>query len=380
MYRTDAQLLTQDLFVLGPNLYTQFLFFLSICMRYLIPGLMQRRAARAAVLNRLKATGCSCGEPSASDWGQAITPGQAEKDAIRRAADKRWFDQTQSERLQRALEVSERIRGLPGINGADASQVPAIMAAYYRQQAEALLFRPPAQPRIGEAVLPGVLEEWTPEDPVQAIDWLGTLRQQGVAIGTALPLKRLHEAEREGEDVRFMEARMEIYLDVSGSMPNPCLAINPMTLAAQILVSATIRAGGQARLALYSQQTIRHWEWCRSECELSSFLMHYMGGGTSFPFEVLESSARELAGRQPLRVIITDEDFDSNVGQNARALGILGSAVKDSPGLILLKSGRDAVANAPYRRLGMRVLPVGALTDYPRLARELAWALFPEEP
>lgn len=393
-YRTDAQLLTQDLFVLGPNLYTQFLFFLSICLRYLIPGMMQRRAARSAWLNRLQAAGCSCGEPSVSDWGQAITPSQAEKEAIRRAADKRWFDQSQSERLQRALEVSERMGGLPGMNSADASQVPAIMAAYYRQRAEALLFRPPAQPRLGEAVLPGVLEAWTPEDPVQAIDWLGTLAERGPAIGAALPLKRLHEADREGEDVRLMLTRMEIYLDVSGSMPNPCLAINPMTLAAQILVSATIRAGGQARVALYSHEAIRHWDWCRSESELSGFLMHYMGGGTRFPFELLESSTRELAGRQPLRVIITDQDFDANVGQNGGqnvnqkaihnaqhaggARAILAAAVKDSPGLILLKSGPDGAANAPYRALGLRVVPVGELSDYPRLARELAWALFPE--
>jgi hypothetical protein len=380
MYRADAALLTQDLFVLGPNLYTQFLYFLSVSIRYLVPGLMQRRAARAAA-SRLSATaGCHCGDPSASDWGQAITPGQAEREAIARAGEKRWFDSSQHERLQRALDISERISGLPGMGSADASQVPAIMAAYYRQRAEALLFRPPAQPRIGEAVLPGVLEDWEREDPVQAIDWLSTWRLRGEWLGAALPVKRLHEAEREGEDVRFMQARMEIYLDVSGSMPNPCLNINPMTLAAQVLATATVRAGGQVRLALYSHQTLRHWEWCRSEQELSGFLMHYIGGGTSFPFEVLEASARELAGRQPIRVIITDQDFDANVAQAPRALGVLAHAVKDGPGLILLKSGADEAGSAQYRRLGIRVVPVGELTDYPRLARELAWALFPADP
>jgi hypothetical protein len=379
MYRADAALLTQDLFVLGPNLYTQFLYFLSVSIRYLAPGLMQRRAARAAASRLNAARGCHCGEPSASDWGQAITPGQAEREAIARAGEKRWFDSKQHERLQRALDVSERISGLPGMGSADASQVPAIMAAYYRQRAEALLFRPPAQPRIGEAVLPGVLEDWEPEDPVQAIDWLSTWRLRGEQLGAALPVKRLHEAEREGEDVRFMQARMEIYLDVSGSMPNPCLNINPMTLAAQILATATVRASGQVRLALYSHQTLRHWEWSRSEQELSGFLMHYIGGGTYFPFNVLEASARELSGRQPIRVIITDQDFDANVAHEPRALAILAHAVKDSPGLILLKAGAEEAGSAAYRRLGIRVVPVGELTDYPRLARELAWALFPAE-
>jgi hypothetical protein len=225
-----------------------------------------------------------------------------------------------------------------------------------------------------------VLEDWQLEDPAQAIDWLATLRLRGREIGAALPLKRLYEAERDGEDVRFMEARMEIYLDVSGSMPNPCLAINPMTLAAQILVTATIRAGGQARLALYSHTTLRHWDWCRSEAELSGFLMHYIGGGTAFPFDVLSESTRELAGRQPIRVVITDQDFDVNVAQEGRATAILAAAVKDAPGLILLKAGAEADSAAAYRRLGIRVVPVGELTDYPRLARELAWALFPDSP
>lgn len=379
MYRADAALLSQDLFVLGPNLYTQFLYFLSVCLRYLISSWMQRRAMREALQEAQRSGGCQCGDPSVSDWGQAITPTQAEREAIRRAIEKGWFDKVQGDRLHRALEVGARISGLPGMGTEDASQVPAIMAAYYRQQAENLLFRPPAQPRIGEAVLPGVLEDWVPGDPVQEIDWRASWLR-GEEIGPALPVRRIQEADREGEDVRFMETRMEIYLDVSGSMPNPCLNVNPMTLAAQILCTASIRAGGAVRVLLYSSQILQHWSWCRSETELSGFLMHYIGGGTSFPFEVLEDSIRELTHRQPIRVIITDHDFDANVAKESTALSLLAAAVKDSPGLILLQSGGDEASTRTYRRLGVRVVPVQELDSYPRLARELAWALFPEGP
>jgi len=373
-YRAEAALLTQDLFVLGPNLYTQLLYFLSLSIRYLIPALrrgLEAQAARAA-------QGCHCGEPSASDWGQAITPTQAEKEAIRRAIERGWFDARNADRLSRALDINERLSGLPGIGSADASQVPQIMAAYYRQQAERLLFQPPPQPRIGEAVLPSVLEEWTPADPVQEIDWLATLLLRGERLGPALPVKRLFEAEREGEDVRFLEARMEIYLDVSGSMPNPCLNLNPMTLAAQILATATTRSGGKVRVALYSHETLKHWKWSRSERELSGFLMHYIGGGTAFPFELLEQSRRELGASQPIRVIITDHDFDANVEKNPTSMAILAAAANNSPGLILLQQGEDAAAAKSYRALGMRVVSVTELDNYPRVARDLAWALFPE--
>ena len=36
-------------------------------------------------------------------------------------------------------------------------------------------------------------------------------------------------AEEEGLEAPLRQPRMEIYLDVSGSMPNPCFAINAMT-------------------------------------------------------------------------------------------------------------------------------------------------------
>jgi hypothetical protein len=378
-YRAEAVVLTQDLFVLGPNLYTQFLYFLSLSIRYLMPLLApEGEGAMVPMPVSADGKGCNCGDPSPSDWGQAVTPTLAEKEAIRRAVAEGWFDATRAERLSRGLDTSERMSGLPGIGTADASQVPEIMAAYYRQQAERLLFRPPAQPRIGEAVLPTVLEDWTPADPVRDIDWLATLLLRGDRAGAALPLKRLYEAEVEGEEVRFLHTKMEIYLDVSGSMPDPRWNVNPMTLAAQILATATTRSGGQVRLALYSHTTIRHWEWSRSEREMSGFLMHYIGGGTDFSFALLEESTRECAGAQPIRVIITDHDFDANVEQNSLSKVILREAAEVSPGLVLLQLGEEKATAGQYRAIGMTVVPVTEFDNYPKVARDLAWALFPE--
>ena len=384
-YRAEAEVLTEDIFVLGPNLYTQFLYFLSLSLRYLVPVLPkgdkspkndgEGETIPAPVSADGK--GCNCGDPSPSDWAQAMTPTRAEKDAIRRAIEEGWFDARGCERLSRALNANDRLSGLPGMGAVDASQVPEIMAAYYRQQAERLLFRPPAQPRIGEAVLPSTLEDWTPADPVRDIDWLTTLLLRGDRAGVALPLKRLYEAEVEGEEVRFHQTKMEIYLDVSGSMPNPCLDLNPMTLAAQILATATARSGGQVRLALYSHTAIRHWEWSRSEREISGFLMHYIGGGTDYPFDLLEESTRDCAGAQPIRVIITDYDFDRNVEALARSMAILGEAASASPGTdpAATRRGKPQGQRIPGR--GMSVVPVTEFNNYPKVARDLAWALFP---
>ncbi len=393
-YRSDAALLVQDIFVLGPNIYTQFLYFLSLSVRYLLPLISEQEKGqedpddgRIGVPILANGKGCDCGEPSATDWGQAMTPTFAEKEAIRRAIEEGWFDVKQLDRLSRAVDIDQRIAGLPGMGSKDAQQVPEIMAAYYRQQAEKLLFRPPAQPRIGEATVPSILEDWIPGDAVRDIDWLATLLLRGDKLGAGLPLKRIYEAEIEGEDVRFHQSRMEIYLDVSGSMPNPCTTLNPMTLAAQILTSATIRAGGQVRIALYSGTSIEFWEWSRSERDLSGFLMHYIGGGTVFPFELLEESLRDCGREQPIRVVITDDDFDANVTSTARASSILGDVASHSPGFILLRLGSELMENPAngsssmtslYRSLGMTVVSVTEFDNYPKVARDLAWALFPE--
>ncbi len=381
-HRSHAQMLVDDLFVLGPNLYTQFLYFLATAIQYLAPR-EPGKDDELPIPVMANGKGCDCGEPAPDDWSQAMTPTQAEKEAIRRAIEEGWFDAVQSGRLSRALDIDQRASGLPGIGTEDASRVPDIMAAFYRQQAERLLFRPPALPRIGEATVPSILEDWIPGDPVREIDWLGTLLLRGEALGAGMPLKRIYEAEIEGEEVRFHQSRMEIYLDVSGSMPNPCTTLNPMTLAAQILTTATTRHGGQVRIVLYAHTPLLFWEWSRSERELSGFLMHYIGGGTEFPFELLELSVRECRQEQPVRVIISDHDFDANVDATAAAPALLRRATEVSPGVILMqlthpdRNGGEDRTKA-YREWGLSVVPVTEFDNYPRVARDLAWALYPD--
>jgi hypothetical protein len=105
--------------------------------------------------------------------------------------------------------------------------------------------------------------------------------------------------------------------------------------------------------------------------------MHYIGGGTEYPFETLEESTRDCAEAQPIRVIITDLDFDANVEQNTRSLNILHECASVSPALILLQLGEGSKTKE-YRSLGMSVVPVTEFDNYPKVARDLAWALFPE--
>jgi hypothetical protein len=163
-------------------------------------------------------------------------------------------------------------------------------------------------------------------------------------------------------------------------MPNPCVTLNAMTLAAQILALGTVRAGGWVRALLYSCSLVMHWEWCRSEVELSRFLMHYLGSGTSFPFKILDGSVSQCGEDQPIRVVISDHDFDTNFQEDAHNPEILRQAVRVSPHFILLLHRPPPECVRRYQAGGAMVVEVHEMDDFPRMARDLTLALFPEGP
>jgi len=226
------------------------------------------------------------------------------------------------------------------------------------------------------ALVPTTVEEWEPGESVATIDWLTTLRLRGEVLGTATPLVRERIADEEGFVVPSFEGRTEIYLDVSGSMPDPTKAMNAMTLAAQILVTGTLRAGGAARALLYSTTHEKSWEYCRSETILSKFLMRYIGGGTEFPFEVLAASVESERHLQPIRVIITDTDFDMNYSSKPENAQIFKRAAERSAALVLLLHQPNRERVRQYEQVGARVVGVRTLSDFPIMAAALAHSLF----
>lgn len=367
-HRADAQLLCQNLFALAPNVYTQFLYFLSVFSRYL--ALPEDDAApRFMVVMR-----CGPGEPTPEDWARALVPHRAEREAIEKAMKEGWFGDDLGDSLK---ELEGRVGGLPGMLDGAAAETTEIMAAWYRHEAERWLFRPPKQRTWGDAIVPTTLDPWEVGDAPSAIDWVASLRS-GMPLALAELVQRMRVPEVEGYEAPMWQTRMEVYLDVSGSMPDPRLARNAMTLAAQVLAIAAVRAGGWVRALVYSMQPVTFWTFSRSELELTRFLMHYVGGGTMFPFGVLDASVDETARTPPIRVVITDRDFDANIDASPKHLAALARAAGASP-FLLLQHGATPARSAIYQRAGARVIPVGSLEEFPKLAAALAHSLFPEE-
>jgi len=370
-FRGDARLLAGKLFHMEPNIYTQFLYFVSVLTGYIKPPKLEKPESQ-------NPSQCHADAPSPDDWADALRPNSREKAAIQRGLAEGWLSKEDAEKLSGKNVLERRIASLPGVQTGNAEQVPEIMAAFYRREAERYLFNPPSQQVLGEAVVPTNLLEWEYSDPVKEIDWLQTLIQGGSELGSIQPLKRSHIGEVEGYDMPLWRPFMEIYLDVSGSMPDPRFGLNAMTLASLILVSAAIRQGGWARALLYSTDLVSYWNWCRSEIELSRFLMHYFGAGTQFPFARLAASLQECGAKRPIRVLITDSDFNMNFSKEKNARQILGEAVRCSAPLILLLHNVATEAANEYRKLGAMVIQIADLGDFPKMAGQLAAALFIE--
>lgn len=374
--RAEAQLLAQEIPNLAPNLFTQFLYFASVVSRYQVFDPDKGQPGLDAESNPTRG---DHSRPSAGDYADALGRSAQEKDAIDRAIREGWLEK---EKVPDAA-ASERARAasLPGVLAGEPKKLAEAMALHYRRLAERYLLKPPKKVSQGDPIIPSTLSPWEIGDAPKEIDWLASIGGGGVDYGVIAPLKRDWIDDDPSSATPDWRIRLEIYLDVSGSMPDPKTQMNPMTLAAQVLAMSALRNGGQARALIYSTNNVSHWEWTRSEMEMSRFLMHYIGGGTDFPFAILAKSVKECGTSQPIRVVLTDSDFHYNLKAVVKGRlpgpAIVAAAAAKAPFVALLngaKAGDKWVQE--IAEAGATTVPVPDLASFPKTAAALGEALF----
>jgi hypothetical protein len=186
-----------------------------------------------------------------------------------------------------------------------------VAARYYREQALPHLVRFPArmQSRSSEPQLEG-LEPWEFGDSFDEIDWLSTLTQSPRPVPGVTMLKRLYGKEP-GETPKVEPIDLDLYVDSSGSMPNPQQQISYLTLAGAIIALSALRTGARVQASLWSDknQLICTNGFVRNEDEILAVLTGYFGSGTTFPIHQLrETYANRADDARAVHILQISDD------------------------------------------------------------------------
>jgi hypothetical protein len=370
-WRAEARMFAQTFWAL-PELRLQFIYFCSRFARFLEdpPG-----AAGSVPL------AADLPEPGADDFADALGPDPLADRALREARERGWIDKAVGPAGgDDDFKVVDRLCGEGHGRGA-APFRRAIVDRFYKRHIERHLIEiPPAEGPPPEPLIPVTVEPWEAGDDPAWIDWSQSVLRAG-PLAAAMPVRRELEADEPASVAREVPW-VEIYLDTSGSMPNPLNGLNAMTLAAQVLAASALRKNARVRAVIYSDGKPLVSEWMLGEDVAREFLFHYSGGGTQFPFEVLRKHAEEKA--DVFRVVVSDTGFLEDL-RRAEGPPALAFALERSRLLVALlnlwpgsEKTLEKTMNSFARHPRLRVVPVPDARKLAEAAAELGRALFPE--
>lgn len=254
----------------------------------------------------------------------------------------------------------------------------AWLAQYYREQAWPWLLPELSDelPRQ-DVVSPEGMRPWELDRPVGDIDWTASLVQSPVVVPGMTLLRRRQANEQDSSRRRRHEA-LDLYLDVSGSVPDPAQSCSPLVLAATILTLSALRLKLSVRITCFSaQEQLLSTPFLQQEAPLMQALLSYHGGATSFPLPLLQQRYSGPASQGLQLVILSDEGWPSLLlqapdGQSGQT--ILQQALKQAAGgsliLDLLSPESEALTPPelePLLAQGWRLLKLQA-GQYQRLS------------
>ncbi len=298
--RAEARMFVQTFYAL-PDMRMQFLYFCATFIRFI---------EKPDALDFCIPLAGDVPLPDENDLDAAVQGGGRWQDALEEAKERGWLDEDHDTKETDPLATIARVtEHLPGQGQGKLRR--ALVARHYRRLVDQYVLKLPSAPSQPEPYLRTTPEAWEYGDDPSSIDWTLTVLTQGPLAAVA-PLRRELEADVPPPSEPGVPA-VEIYLDTSGSMPDPQHQLNAMTLAAQVLSATALRKRATVRGIVYSHAHPRVSPWMYDEETARDFLLHYIGGGTRFPFEVLTKLSCERP--EALRVIISDTDFLANVAQ-----------------------------------------------------------------
>ncbi|QNQ08515.1 VWA domain-containing protein [Sphingomonas alpina] len=186
-----------------------------------------------------------------------------------------------------------------------------IAIRYYRERALPLLVPFPTRPGTtsDEPQLEGV-EPWSLGDALDEIDWLQTAAQSPVVIPGVTTVRRVYGREP-GPPGKPDPVDLDLYVDSSGSMPDPRHATSFLTLAGAVIALSALKAGSRVQATLWSgkNQWMGTNGFVRDEAAILAILVGYYGGGTAFPIHRLRDTfAARAKTAAPAHILMISDD------------------------------------------------------------------------
>jgi hypothetical protein len=204
------------------------------------------------------------------------------------------------------FEYGEILRGL-GVNLSPHE----LAIRYYRERAVPHLVKFPARdiPQAKEPLIEG-LDVWDVGGSIDEVDWIESTIVSPQIIPGVTTVQRTYGLssgslpEREPVD-------LDLYVDCSGSMPNPQQSTSFLTLAGAIITLSALRAGSRVKATMWSGrhdfQTTQ--DFIRNEQDLLKILTGYIGGATAFPIHLLrETFENRKPVDRPVHILVISDD------------------------------------------------------------------------
>lgn len=195
-----------------------------------------------------------------------------------------------------------------------------IAIRYYRERALPHLVRFPSRPPERHSdPLPEGLELWEPGDAFDQIDWLQSLLQSPVPVPGVTTVQRIWGQESHIPPER-VAVDLDLYVDCSGSMPNPQYLTSFTTLAGAILCLSALRAGARVQVTLWSgkHEFTTTPGFIRDEHAALAVLTGYFGGGTAFPVHLLRDTYEQPRTRPTHIVVLSDDGISTMFDRDER--------------------------------------------------------------
>ena len=203
--------------------------------------------------------------------------------------------------------------------GLDLSQ-HEVTTRYYRERALPHLLPFPRRraPQSTEPLLEGT-EDWDAGESLDTLDPLGSVLRSPVLIPGVTTVKRVY-GETPGSEPARVPLDLDIYVDSSGSMPNPAVDVSYLALCATILALSALRAGARVQATLWSGS--RQFEttagFSRDEKRILGVITGCIGGATAFPLHLLRDTYQARKPTDPAAhiVVISDDGADTMLARD----------------------------------------------------------------